>query len=70
MINLVLKEEAKTRVAPPQFAIRQTDATSVLIEAIVPSDKPATFEDVFDVYSKKETPDGEWKKVCTHFIFL
>ncbi|CAF4624325.1 unnamed protein product, partial [Rotaria magnacalcarata] len=57
--------EAKARAPPPQFAIHQTDATSVLIEAIVSSDKSATFEDVFDVYSMKETDDDEWTKVAT-----
>ncbi|CAM2710152.1 unnamed protein product [Rotaria socialis] len=60
-----ITDEAKTRAPPPQFAIHQTDATSVLIEAIVPSDKPAKFEDVFDVYSRKETSDDEWMKVGT-----
>ncbi|CAF3582941.1 unnamed protein product [Rotaria sp. Silwood1] len=61
----LVKDEAKKRVPPPQFAIHQTDATSVLIEAIVPNDKPASFEDVFDVYSKKETADDDWTKVGT-----
>lgn len=67
---LVVKNEVKTPVPPPQFAIHQTDPTSVLIEAIIPSDKPASFEDVFDVYSKKETTDDQWTKVYrTKFIF-
>ncbi|CAF1950596.1 unnamed protein product [Rotaria magnacalcarata] len=60
-----ITDEAKTRAPPPQFAIHQTDATSVLIEVIVSSDKSATFEDVFDVYSMKETDDDEWTKVAT-----
>ncbi|CAF3015656.1 unnamed protein product [Rotaria sp. Silwood2] len=60
-----VKDEAKTRVPPPQFAIHQTDATTVLIEAIVSTDKPASFEDVFDVYSKKETDNDDWTKVGT-----
>jgi hypothetical protein len=64
--NLVVKNEIKTPAPPPQFAIHQTDATSVLIEAIVSTDKPVLFEDVFDVYSKRETiNDDEWIKVCT-----
>ncbi len=60
----MVKNEAKIPVPPPQFAIHQTDPTSVLIEAIVPTDKPVLFEDVFDVYSKKETNDDDWIKVC------
>src|SRR5690242_6837627 len=55
LFYLVVKNEAKTPVPPPQFAIHQTDPTSVLIEAIVPTDKPVLFEDSFDIYSKKET---------------
>ncbi len=62
----MVKDEVKIRAPPPQFAIHQTDATSVLIEAIVSTDKPVLFEDVFDVYSKRETiDDNEWIKVCT-----
>ncbi len=64
----MVKDEVKTRHPPPQFAIHQTDPTSVLIEAIVPTDKPVVFDDVFDVYSKKETPDSEWTKVCHNII--
>ena len=62
-LYLVVKNEAKTPAPPPQFAIHQTDPTSVLIEAIIPSDKPASFDDVFDVYTKKETTDDQWTKV-------
>ncbi|CAF0927437.1 unnamed protein product [Rotaria sordida] len=61
----LVKDEAKKRVPPPQFAIHQTDPTSVLIEAIVPTDKLASFEDVFDVYSKKDTANDDWTKVGT-----
>jgi hypothetical protein len=61
---LVVKNEAKIPVPPPQFAIHHTDPTTILIEAIIPTDKPASFEDVFDVYSKKETTDDEWTIVC------
>lgn len=64
-LYLVVKNEAKTLASPPQFAIHQTDPTSVLIEAIIPSDKPASFDDVFDVYSKQETADDQWTKVGT-----
>lgn len=65
MLNLVVKDEAKTRAPPPQFAIHQIDATSVLILAIVPSDKAANFEDAFDIYAKKDTDHNDsWKKVC------
>lgn len=62
-----LKKQAKPPAPPPQFAIHQTDPTTVLIEAIVPSDKPVSFEDVFDVYSKKETVEGgeDWVKIGT-----
>jgi len=56
----VVKNEAKIPVPPPQFAIHHTDPTTILIEAIIPTDKPASFEDIFDVYSKKETTDDEW----------
>ncbi|CAF4440365.1 unnamed protein product, partial [Adineta steineri] len=43
---------------------------SVLIEAIVPEEEPATFEDVFEVFSKKETTnnddeESDWTKVGT-----
>jgi hypothetical protein len=62
--NLVVKNEAKIPVPPPQFAIHHTDPTTILIEAIIPTDKPASFQDVFDVYSKKETTDDEWTIVC------
>lgn len=60
----MVKNEKKQPVPPPEFAIHHTDATTVLIEAIVPTDRPVSFEDVFDVYSKKETADDEWTKVC------
>jgi hypothetical protein len=53
----------KIPVPPPQFALHHTDPTTVLIEAIVPTDKSISFEDVFDVYSKKETTDDDWTKV-------
>ena len=59
----MVKNEGKTASVPPQFAIHQTDPTSILIEAIIPTDKPASFEDLFDVYSKKETDDDQWTKV-------
>jgi hypothetical protein len=60
----VVKNEVKTPVSPPQFVIHQTDPTSVLIEAIISTDKPASFDDIFDVYSKTETTDDDWTKVC------
>lgn len=45
--------------------MHQIDATSVLIVAVVPTDKPALFDDAFDIYSKKETSnEDEWTKVC------
>ncbi|CAF3885816.1 unnamed protein product [Rotaria magnacalcarata] len=50
---------------PPQFSIQKLDATSVLIEAVVPEEETPTFEDVFDVYSKNETMDDDWTKVGT-----
>jgi hypothetical protein len=64
----VIRNESLTRPPPPQFAIHQTNPTSVLIEAIVPTDKPVLFDDVFDVYSKKETPGSDWTKVCKQII--
>ncbi|CAF0751621.1 unnamed protein product [Adineta ricciae] len=51
--------------AVPHFKLEKLDSTSVLIEAIVPEDEPATFEDVFDVYSKKETTEEDWTKIGT-----
>jgi hypothetical protein len=66
----VVKDEIKTSTPPSQFAIHQTDGKTVLIEAIVPTDKPASFEDVFDVYSKKETVDSDWIKVCKNNCIL
>jgi len=68
--NLVVKDEIKTSAPPSQFAIHQTDGKTVLIEAIVPTDKPASFEDVFDVYSKKEIADSDWIKVCKNNSIL
>lgn len=67
---LLVKKQAKPPAPPPQFAIHQTDPTTVLIEAIVPLDKPVSFEDVFDVYSKKETVEGgeDWVKVNRKLI--
>lgn len=63
----MVKNEGKTASVPPQFAIHQTDPTSILIEAILPTDKPAAFEDLYDVYSKKETGDDQWAKVTPFF---
>ena len=65
---LVASDEKETPVAtPPQFAIQKVDPTTVLIEAVVPEDEPATFEDTYDVYSKKDTTDvdedEDWTKV-------
>lgn len=48
---------------PPQFAIHQIDPTSVFVEAVVPADRPASFDDVFDIYARKESTDDEWVKV-------
>lgn len=61
--HVVVKNEGKPISVPPQFAIHQTDPTSILIEAIIPTDKPADFDDLFDVYSKKETDKDQWTKV-------
>lgn len=63
---LVDKIENETPVAapPPKFSIQKIDSTSVLIEAVVPAEEPATFENVFDVYSKKDTTEDDWTKVC------
>ena len=49
-------------VPPPQFAIHQVDPTSVFIEAILPAEQVATFEDIFDIYSKTDTEDDQWTK--------
>ena len=36
-----------------------------LLKQLFPEEEPATFEDVYDVYSKKETiDDDDWTKVC------
>ena len=59
----MVKNEGKSISVPPQFAIHQTDPTSILIEAIIPADKPADFDDLFDVYSKKESDNDQWTKV-------
>ncbi|CAF4526123.1 unnamed protein product [Rotaria sp. Silwood1] len=60
------KTESETPVAvPPRFSIQKLDSTSVLIEASVPGEEPAAFEDVFDVYSKNQTTDDDWNKVGT-----
>ncbi|CAF3879351.1 unnamed protein product [Adineta steineri] len=64
------KSETSTATTPHQFRIQKLDSTSVLIEAIVPEEEPATFEDVFEVFSKKETTDNDdeesdWTKVGT-----
>jgi hypothetical protein len=70
-LYLVAKEEIETPVTlppPPQFSIQKLDATSVLIEAVVPEEEPATFEDEFEVYSKNETIDDDWTKV-REYIF-
>jgi hypothetical protein len=69
VFNLVTKDESETPVAtPPQFTIQKLDPTSVLIEAVIPPEEPAIFEDVYDVYSKNETiDDDDWTKVC-HFL--
>lgn len=64
-----MKNEAKLFVPPPQFAIHQIDQSSVLIEAIVPSDKPAAFEDAYDIYSKKDNADDQWTKVRLEDLF-
>ena len=66
---LVVKNEAKLFVPPPQFAIHQIDQSSVLIEAIVPSDKPAAFEETYEIYSKKDNADDQWTKVCLEDLF-
>jgi hypothetical protein len=72
MFILVTKDEDETPVAaPPQFSIQKLDPSTVLIEAVVPEDEPATFEDVYDVYSKKETKDdddNDWSKVGDKFF--
>ena len=69
IFNLVDKDESETPVStPPQFSIQKLDPTSVLIEAIVPEDEqPAAFDDVYDVFSKKEKIDDDWTKVCAKF---
>ncbi|CAF0875371.1 unnamed protein product [Rotaria sordida] len=61
------KTETETPVTvQPQFSIQKLDSTSVLVEAIVPTEEPATFEDVYDIYSKNETTDDDdWNKVGT-----
>lgn len=59
----VMKNEIKSTQPPTQFAIHQTDPKTVFIEAILPSNKPAQFDDVFDVYSKKDTANDDWVKV-------
>ena len=48
----------------PQFSIQKLDSTSVLIEAVVPEEESTRFDDVFDVFSKKETVADDWSKVC------
>lgn len=65
----MVKNEGKPISIPPQFAIHQTDPTSILIEAIIPADKPAEFDDAFDVYSKKESDNDQWTKVQRIFSF-
>ena len=68
----MVRDESIAVVIPPEFAVHQTDPTTVLIEVIVPTDKPISFEDVFDVYSREVGTDGEWTKVCiktiVHFL--
>lgn len=66
---LVVKNEAKKAAPPTQFAVHKTDATTVFIEAILPTDKPAMFEDVFEVYSKNEVADDDWVKVRSLLAF-
>ncbi|CAF0986559.1 unnamed protein product [Adineta ricciae] len=61
----LMKNEIKSTEPPTQFAIHQTDPKTVFIEAILPSNKPALFEDIFDVYSKKDTANDDWVKVGT-----
>ncbi|CAF0986242.1 unnamed protein product [Adineta ricciae] len=61
----LMKNEIKSSEPPTQFAIHQTDPKTVFIEAILPSNKPALFEDIFDVYSKKDTANDDWVKVGT-----
>lgn len=54
----------KAKVLPPQFSIQKLDTKTVLIQAVVPEEEqPAAFEDVFDVFSKKQAPDEDWSKV-------
>ncbi|UJR13707.1 hypothetical protein I4U23_000718 [Adineta vaga] len=61
----LMKNEIKSTAPPTQFAVHQTDPKTVFIEAILPSNKPALFDDIFDVYSKKDILDDDWVKVGT-----
>ena len=61
-------DEVATPSVPPQFSMQKIDATSVLIEAVVPGDQPAAFEDVYDVFSKKDTSEDDWAKVRKRFF--
>lgn len=60
---IVVKNEAKIAIPPPQFAIHQVDPTTVFIEAILPAKLLAKFDDTFDIYSKSDTNEDQWKKV-------
>lgn len=73
LFDLVDKEEKETPAAtPPQFSIQKIDPTTVLIEAVVPGDEPATFKDTYDVFSKKDAQDvdedEDWTKVSYKFL--
>lgn len=62
---LVDKDTNETAVpsVPPQFSLQKLDANSVLIEAVIPGDQPATFEDEYDVLSKNDSAGEDWTKV-------
>ena len=66
MVFIAIDNESETSItALPEFSIQKLDSTSVLIEAVVSEGESATFEDIYDVYSKKEVVDDDWTKVCS-----
>jgi hypothetical protein len=51
------------KATPPEFHLEKVDPTTVLIEAVMPDQQPATFDDVYDVFSKQDQVDDDWSKV-------
>jgi hypothetical protein len=66
-VSVDITREKTSASSLPQFTIEKLDSTSVLIEGIMPSETLATFDDSFDIFSKKDIinndDDNEWTKV-------